>query len=503
MEKAKLKFTIENLGKIKHAEIELNKMTTIIGQNSTSKTYLNYMIYGFLHYLLQINLYPFFLGLEKGERTTNYKKFKTLGIQEPEILNTIEDEITSYIQSDTLIFQIDFSLFARKISIFLNSIAMFYSKIISTHEIGFSLTCMPSLSVELDNHASFESLPLGGVYKKNIKFTKPKNSLLVDFNFSNSYSNFTQATISDVVAELVTGIIRNYFMKILPNPYIICSERSAIPVFYNNIKDLANTTQRSKFDNNSVQYVANKVLRHDDDLDNKSIQAFEGLYQQAMLDNITFFDGSLKKINISSIFNDKQYKEIYSFIQKMGDGKYKVKKITDNENKLLYEVKNVGELEINAASSSIKSLYMLDAYIKKFAQKGDLLIIDEPELNLHPSNQRKIARLLAMLANNGIQIMFTTHSDYIMNEFNNLTELSSLSENSIVEICSNHKLSRAAVLSHEDINPYVTRKAKSTVELKKCKKKNFRFIYEDFDKEIIDFAKFAKEIRGYSNEANV
>jgi hypothetical protein len=187
---------------------------------------------------------------------------------------------------------------------------MFYSKIISTHEIGFSLTCMPSLSVELDNHASFESLPLGGVYKKNIKFTKPKNSLLVDFNFSNSYSNFTQATISDVVAELVTGIIRNYFMKILPNPYIICSERSAIPVFYNNIKDLANTTQRSKFDNNSVQYVANKVLRHDDDLDNKSIQAFEGLYQQAMLDNITFFDGSLKKINISSIFNDKQYKEI-------------------------------------------------------------------------------------------------------------------------------------------------------------------------------------------------
>ena len=187
----------------------------------------------------------------------------------------------------------------------------------------------------------------------------------------------------------------------------------------------------------------------------------------------------------------------------MGDGKYKVKKITDDENKLLYEVKNVGEFEINAASSSIKSLYMLDAYIKKFAQKGDLLIIDEPELNLHPSNQRKIARLLAMLANNGIQIMFTTHSDYIMNELNNLTELSSLSENSIVEICSNNKLSRDAVLSHEDINPYVTRKAKSTVELKKCKKKNFRFIYEDFDKEIIEFAKLAREIREHSNEANV
>lgn len=506
MEKAKLKFTIENLGKIKHAEIELNKMTTIIGQNSTSKTYLNYMIYGFLHYLLQVNCYSSFLGVEKKERKFRYERLKRLGIQEPEILNIIEDEIMDYIQSDTLIFQIDFSLFASKVSSFLNGIAMLYSKIISTHEIGFSLTCMPSLSVALDNHASFESLPLGGIYKKNIKFTKPKNSLIVDFNFSNSYSNFTQATISDVVAELVTGIIRSYLRKILPDPYIICSERAAISVFYGNIKNLANTIQRSKFDNNSIQYVANKTLRHEDDFEKTSIQAFEGLYQQAMLDNITFFDNSLKNLkihNVHSIFDDKQNKEIYNFIQKMGDGKYKVKKITDDENKLLYEVKNVGELEINAASSSIKSLYMLDAYIKKFAQKGDLLIIDEPELNLHPSNQRKIARLLAMLANNGIQIMFTTHSDYIMNELNNLTELSSLSENSIVEICSNNKLSRDAVLSHEDINPYVTRKAKSTVELKKCKKKNFRFIYEDFDKEIIEFAKLAREIREHSNEANV
>lgn len=187
----------------------------------------------------------------------------------------------------------------------------------------------------------------------------------------------------------------------------------------------------------------------------------------------------------------------------MGDGKYKTKKITEDENKLLYEVKNVGELEINAASSSIKSLYMLDVYIKKFAQKGNLLIIDEPELNLHPSNQRKIARLLAMLANNGIQIMFTTHSDYIMNELNNLTELSSLPEETIVKICDKHKLNRTAVLNHEDINPYVTKKSKSTVKLEKCKKKNFRFIYEDFDKEIIDFAKLAREIREHSNEANV
>lgn len=503
MEKAKLKFIIENLGKIEYAEIELNKMTTIIGQNSTSKTYLSYMIYGFLHYILQINSY-YMLNIEKKDREKFFGGVKQLGIQEPEILSDIEDKIIGYIESDTLIFQIDFSSFDNKISTFINDFAMFYSSIFAPHEIGFSPTNAPRLSVEVGTHASFKSLPFGGIYKKTITITKPKGSSIVDFNFSNPYSNFTKATISDVVAELVTSIIRGYLKKILPIPYIICSERSAISVFYGNIKNLANSIQWSKFDdNNRIQYVANKVLRHGNDLEDKSIQAFDGLYQQAMLDNITFFDDSLKNNKISSMFDNKQHKEIYSFIQKMGDGKYRVKKIADDENKLLYEVKNVGELEINAASSSIKSLYMLDAYIKKFAQKGDLLIIDEPELNLHPSNQRKIARLLAMLANNGIQIMFTTHSDYIMNEINNLTELSSLHEDTIVKICDKHKLNRDAVLGHEDINPYVTKKAKSTVKLEKCKKKNYRFIYEDFDKEIIDFAKLAKEIREHSNEANV
>lgn len=500
MEKAKLKFIIENLGKIERAEIELNKMTTIIGQNSTSKTYLNYMVYGFLHYLLQVNSYHI-LGIDKKNRDKFNARTRQFNIREPEILNTIEDEIMDYIKSETLIFQIDFSSFANKIKTFINDIAMIYSSFIATNEIGFSLTCSPTLSVELGSHTLFENLPLGGVYKKSIKFTKPKDSFIVDFNFSSSYSNFTQATISDVVAELITGVIRAYLKKILPQPFIICSERAAISVFYSNIKNLANTMQHSKFDNNSIQYVANKFQRQENDHGSTLIKEFDGLYQQAMLDNITFFDYSLKS-NSLSIFTDKQHKEIYNFIPKMGDGKYKIKKITDDENKLFYEIKNVGELEINAASSSIKSLYMLDAYIKKFAQNGDLLIIDEPELNLHPSNQRKIARLLAMLANNGIQVMFTTHSDYIMNELNNLTELSSLPEDDILKICDKHKLNRTAVLNHEDINPYVTKKSKSTVKLEKCKKKNFRFIYEDFDKEIIDFAKLAKEIREHSNEAN-
>ena len=50
-------------------------------------------------------------------------------------------------------------------------------------------------------------------------------------------------------------------------------------------------------------------------------------------------------------------------------------------------------------------------------------MIDEPELNIHPENQRHIARLLARLVNAGLRIVISTHSDYIVREFNSLLML--------------------------------------------------------------------------------
>jgi ABC-type multidrug transport system ATPase subunit len=50
-------------------------------------------------------------------------------------------------------------------------------------------------------------------------------------------------------------------------------------------------------------------------------------------------------------------------------------------------------------------------------------MIDEPELNLHPKNQRLMARLFARLANIGINVFITTHSDYIIKELNTLIML--------------------------------------------------------------------------------
>ena len=50
-------------------------------------------------------------------------------------------------------------------------------------------------------------------------------------------------------------------------------------------------------------------------------------------------------------------------------------------------------------------------------------MVDEPELNLHPENQRRIAQLFARLVNLGIRVFVTTHSDYIVKELNTLIML--------------------------------------------------------------------------------
>lgn len=79
---------------------------------------------------------------------------------------------------------------------------------------------------------------------------------------------------------------------------------------------------------------------------------------------------------------------------------------------------------LHLTSSTVKSLFGLWAYLEFDAQPGDVLMIDEPELNLHPSNQRKLARLLARLVNSDLRVVVSTHSDYLVREMNSLIMLS-------------------------------------------------------------------------------
>lgn len=80
-------------------------------------------------------------------------------------------------------------------------------------------------------------------------------------------------------------------------------------------------------------------------------------------------------------------------------------------------------LDVQQSASVVKSLASIVFYFRHQAQQGDFLLIDEPELNLHPDNQRKVARFLARAANRGFRILISTHSDYLLRELSSLLML--------------------------------------------------------------------------------
>jgi predicted ATPase len=49
------------------------------------------------------------------------------------------------------------------------------------------------------------------------------------------------------------------------------------------------------------------------------------------------------------------------------------------------------------------------------ARPGDIVIVENPEVHLHPRAQQEIGTLLARVANSGVQVILETHSDHILN----------------------------------------------------------------------------------------
>jgi len=128
----------------------------------------------------------------------------------------------------------------------------------------------------------------------------------------------------------------------------------------------------------------------------------------------------------------KQRADFHDFAQqiqkKLVGGIYKVSGRTSKIEFKPYQKKRDGNstqyMSLHLTSSIVKSLFGLWFYLQNQAKKGDVLMIDEPELNIHPENQRQIARLLAKLVNAGLKVVISTHSDYIVREFNSLIMLS-------------------------------------------------------------------------------
>lgn len=113
------------------------------------------------------------------------------------------------------------------------------------------------------------------------------------------------------------------------------------------------------------------------------------------------------------------------------------------EERLLLDMNKPGKsIKVNFASSgqqeTVWALNLLFYYLLE--GKPSCIILEEPEAHLYPDSQKYMAEALATFAHAGSQVIVTTHSPYILGEFNNLlyaAEIHSADEqrNAIVPSC--------------------------------------------------------------------
>ena len=107
-----------------------------------------------------------------------------------------------------------------------------------------------------------------------------------------------------------------------------------------------------------------------------------------------------------------------------------VLKYSEKNNSLVLK-KNGEEILIFNVSMGIESFILLNILLKiDFFKENNILIIDAPEVYLHPKWQIEYAKIITNLAKEfDIKIIVTTHSPYMVKAFKKFSEEEKMTDN--------------------------------------------------------------------------
>ncbi|MGB8955110.1 MAG: ATP-binding protein, partial [Tumebacillaceae bacterium] len=401
-----LQVKLEKLGPIVEGEFQVKKLTVLCGENNTGKTYASYSIYGLLcelrHLLFRKSLIDQLIVEDQGQ----------FDIDLSDSVNSLKDalKLMSEKTSEQLykIFSAKQETFSdAKISIGVNE-QSFLDFIYQTEE---------TISIpipEMDN-----------------QFIKKAGSFIATIIYS-THTNDAKMTIRN----LIKGFIHILLMKAFDGAvFLLPAERSGLNLFYREL----NATR-----NELIQGLGVDLLNNIGNEDvRRRLQQTISPYPTPISDYLSFLNRFDAYDDEESPFIDLA-QEIQTTILK---GSYEIQ-----DQQIIYKNEKGTPFHLHISSSTVKSLFGLVFYLTYIAKPGQYLIIDEPELNLHPDNQRKLAKVLAKIANRGINVILSTHSDYLIKEFNNLIMLSKMSKNR-VELMQKYGYEESQLLNPEDVSP--------------------------------------------------
>ena len=92
--------------------------------------------------------------------------------------------------------------------------------------------------------------------------------------------------------------------------------------------------------------------------------------------------------------------------------------------------RNGNEHHILSTATGIKTFGIFQMLIKNnYLTKGSILILDEPEVHLHPKWQLEMAKVIVELVKNGVKIVVNSHSPYMIDALKYYADKSKVNSN--------------------------------------------------------------------------
>lgn len=372
-----MKIDFKNFGCIDEGSIELNDFTLFCGKNNSGKTYAMYSIYGLLSQKFNISFDFVKPIVDKLKLDGSYclDIVEIIAEHKVDMIRHIEDSFKRHLPS----------LFGVADTEFSNSkVQLFFSNDEIQERIRYDGSYGHTMSEK------------GNTWTSSVILRDGK--ILLTLDKVPATDNILQSFISEKLVHIIffDGSPFNR-LNLLP------AERAGINLFFKELLSTRNLLlQQAQNDNVNPMHLLKDIL--------------SSRYAEPIKDYMQFLNWI--GINQAEISNYSQYAD--SIEKNVLAGKYEV---DDFGNIFFIPSDNKNKLPLHFSSSTVKTLFGLVFYLKHFAKTDDYLMIDEPELNLHPDNQREVARVLAQLVNAGLKVIVSTHSDYFVRELNNLIML--------------------------------------------------------------------------------
>ena len=356
-----MKLSIRNVGKLKEADVEINGITVITGENDTGKSTVGKVLWSVFNGFYEID-----------EKVYNEKVSELEKI----IDEIIKENIYKNLSTDYNSFFEIFNSTREKIAI--------------------------EFLKENKNYSEDEIKIIINNYKKDLKIENISN-------FVQEINETLKISDKEIIKVIVSRVMNKEFHNQINA--VFSKEKMNIGEISLKIKD---NEIDLKIENNEISDVQNYFLINKETMyiDNPFIldsYDFEDENHQTHLATNVFSEN--ENSVISEIKVKKKLNNIYQKLNSVLSGE-----ILENKNSKFVYRKNGEDIDLKNLSTGLKTF----AIIKMLLQNGTLeengtIILDEPEIHLHPEWQIKFAELIVLLQKEfGMHILLTTHSPYFL-----------------------------------------------------------------------------------------